>query len=46
MYFGAVVKVCADSQQNNFFKKSVLHFKTGDFAKFRQKSIFLPQVWF
>ena len=33
-YSRAVVKVCVDSQRNN--KKTVLYFKMGDFAKFRQ----------
>jgi len=42
MYSGAVVKVCADSQQKNK-KTNVLHFKTTDFAKLCQKSIFSPQ---
>jgi len=46
MYSGAVAKVCADSQQNNLLKTTVLHFKTGDFAKFSQKSTFSPQGWF
>ena len=45
MYSGAVVKVYADSQQNNK-KLTILHFKMGDFAKFRhflQKTICSPQ---
>jgi len=42
MYSGAVVKVCTNSQQNNK-NTTVLHFKTGDFAKFCQK--FSPQGW-
>jgi len=35
MYSGAMVKVCADSQQNNK-KTTILHFKTGDFARLRR----------
>jgi len=35
MYSRAVVEVCTDSQQSNF-KTTALHFKTVDFAKFRQ----------
>jgi len=34
MYSGAVVKVCADSQQNN--KNDCFALITGDFAKFHQ----------
>jgi len=48
MYSAAVVKVCADSQQNNK-KTTVLHFKNGDFAKFHQissKINIFPQGWF
>jgi len=39
------VKVCIESLQNNK-RTTVLHFETGGFAKFRQKSILSPQGWF
>jgi len=48
MSFGAVVKVCADSQQNNkqglfcTLKLAILL----NFVKFHQKAIFSPQGWF
>jgi len=36
------LKVCADLRQNNK-KSTVLQLKMGEFVKFCQKSIFLPQ---
>jgi len=39
-----VVKVCTDSWQNNKNATIVLQFRISNFYKFRQKSIFSPQV--
>jgi len=46
--FGALLKVCADSQPDNK-KATVLQFKREiflNFVKIYQKSIFLPRLWF
>jgi len=45
IFSAAMMKVCADSWQNNK-KATVLPFKTGNFFNYRQKIIFLPQGWF
>jgi len=43
----SVVKVCADSQQNNFFKRLFCTLKRAIFAKFRQKiKIFATRLVF